>query len=309
VLAAWANRCWRSTEVFLDDSLPLPLRASWALGLAIFRYPREPVLAWQWAQQAADTFRRLGDVKRLIRALSVLAGARLVDSGDQQRIALHEMRQLSTPDLPALLNMHAAEAECLFAFHHGDLATVQAQLRRWMALAEGAGSEGDRRAAAINLADLALANGDAAEAVRLGLELEARWCNTRQLRSLATCRMNLMAALLAQGDLAQARAVAARGWPLASSFSLQQYWLDSLALLAALEGRLRTCVQLRICSDAAYALKNEKREVNEKRSADRADGIARAALGDAEFERLRGLEVTLNDERIEALAFATEDSP
>jgi predicted ATPase/DNA-binding winged helix-turn-helix (wHTH) protein len=306
---AEVDRIWQSTEPCLNDSVPLLWRARWALRVSIFRQTRQAVLAWQWAQRAAAAFREIGDSKSLARALCVQAGVRIAEATAPRRAALEELRRLARPEWPALLRMHVAEAQCLFALHHDDLATVELQLRCCIALAEEAGSDSDRNAAAINLADLALANGDAAEAARLGFELEARWRESRQVRSLATCRMNLVAALLALGDITKARAVVERGWPLAPAVALQQYWMDSLALLAALEGRPRASVRLRACSDAAYAAKNEQREVNERRSAERSDSIARAALGDAEFERLRGQAVAaLSDEAIAALAFATDDA-
>ena len=67
---------------------------------------------------------------------------------------------------------------------------------------------------------------------------------------------------------------------MAAPFALEAYWLDALALLAALEGQPERAALLVGCADAHYREKGQQREVNEARAAARAEGLARTALGD-----------------------------
>jgi hypothetical protein len=67
----------------------------------------------------------------------------------------------------------------------------------------------------------ALKDGALAEAVRLGRELAARWLGSRNMRALASARLDLANALLACDDAAAARALAVEAWPTAGSWLLQ----------------------------------------------------------------------------------------
>lgn len=207
-----------------------------------------------------------------------------------------------------LLRLRSTVAECLVAYHHGDLSRVEALLRIWLVLADQTGSTLERYSVRMNLADFALANGSAGEAVRLGRELERDQIDTRDVRSLGNLRVNLTAALLACGDLAAARETARAGWPSAAQLALQPQWADALTLLAALEGRLPASARLRGHGDAAYAAKAEQRETNELRSVVRAEVLARAALGDAGFEDLRREGAQMSHEQAGALAFARSNA-
>lgn len=87
---------------------------------------------------------------------------------------------------------------------------------------------------------------------------------------------------------------------------MQPYWADYLALLAALEARPQAAARLAGHADADYTAREETRERNE--AAARARTLARAALGNAEFDRLHAEVRLLRDEQIEAIAFARTDS-
>ena len=301
---------WQATETCLSelsDALPLPVRAEWLLGAAVFSAHRDPAGSQARAQRAADLFRQLGDSQRLALALGVLARGCGADVLDLQRAALDELRGLTRPDWPPALRLRSTIAECLVAYHQGDLPRVEALLRVWLVLADQTGSKLEAYSVRMNLADFALANGNASEAVRLGRELERDQIDSRDIRSLGNLRVNLTAALLAWDDLAAARETARIGWPSAAQLALQPQWADALTLLAALEGRLPTSARLRGHGDAAYAAKAEQRETNELRSVARAEALARAALGDAGFEALRREGAQLSHEQAGALAFACSD--
>ena len=81
-----------------------------------------------------------------------------------------------------------------------------------------------------------------------------------------------------------------------------------MSLLAALEGRWRTSARLRGWSDERFAAASMQRDANETHAVERAERIARAALGDAEFEALRIDGRMLADEQVNALAFAAADA-
>jgi hypothetical protein len=299
---AEAIRMWQATEACLSDDLPAALRADWAVGAALFYTHRHSARAQSWALHAAALCRELGDTPGLVRALSVLPRVRTADATEVQRAALEELHRLVPADGPPLLRHFRTMAECMCAYHRGELPRAEVLLRQWYELAEQVGSRGDRCAVRNNMAELALANGNASEAVRLGRELEREWSGSRDTRSLATARLNLTAALLACGDAFAARQTALAGWPLAAQFSLQPYWVDVLALLAALEGRARACAQLRGYSDAIFAAKAEQREPPQQRSAVRAEAMARASLGDDvyEAEMIEGSQ--LSNEQIAGIA-------
>src|SRR6185436_10275154 len=91
--------------------------------------------------------------------------------------------------------------------------------------------------AAGNLIDAELAAGDARAAARLGEQLIESLRGTRQEYGLAFSRINLLAALLAQGAVAQARPVAQAAWSKAAVFDLQHAAGAYLALFCALDGR------------------------------------------------------------------------
>jgi len=89
---------------------------------------------------------------------------------------------------------------------------------------------------------------------------------------------------------------------------LQDVASDGPALLAALEGRSRTAARLAGYADAAYAARGIIRHPVEVGVRQRTHALARAALGDATFERLMAEGQQLRDEQIAALAFAVKDS-
>ena len=153
-----------------------------------------------------------------------------------------------------------------------------------------------------NLVDAELAAGNPAQAAATGLALVASLDGGRDERSLAYARLNLSAALLALGDAAQASRHLRAGWAQAPQFDAQPYFIDYLALLPALDGRMDAAARLAGYADAVNARIGE-REPNEAAAIARAVQLARSALGDATFDRLHAEGATLRDADIEALAF------
>ena len=299
---------WTATEACLDDAMPAAARAAWLLGAAVFRVDRHARAADAYAQRAVELYRALGDPQGRVRALAVIASSRLEGAAERQQDALREMRELVQPDWPPLLQVDLCKTECLFAYRRGDWNTVETWLRQWLHHADAMGSQANRIAVMSNLADLALAQGRAQEAVALGRELEQRLRHARNAFALSILRMNLTAALLACDEVAAARQAVAEAWQTAPAFKWQSYWLDSLALLSALERRFVTAARLAGRADAEYRAKGEKREANQSRSAERAQVLARAALGAEAYEREAARGAMMAEAQIAALALATGDA-
>jgi hypothetical protein len=109
----------------------------------------------------------------------------------------------------------------------------------------------------------------------------------RNFEELPLTLSNLTGAWLDKGDAAKAREVAEEGWPLSLQLGDHECWPDNLALLAALEGRAKSAVLCLGFGDADCSAREVVRQPNEARAAQRAEALARAQLGDAEFDRLR----------------------
>jgi len=302
------DRLWSGIERYLDDDMPEETRAQAELGAALHYSDRQPAVSQRWAHSAAIRFEALGDVLNRCRALTLIASSRHAGTELAQRAALEEITRIVRPEWPAIHRMYVAKAQCLYALHHDHLPEVEPALRRWMRLAEEAGSELDRVAAQINVADLALSNGNATEAIRQGTALEKRWNGTRAVRRLAMVRLNLASALLANDDIERAREVALAGWPLAKPFDLAIYWSNSLALLAAMEHRPRAAAMVLGYSAAAYEANAERREPSEALSVRRAEVMVRKALGDEAFERWDNEGRRMDHAAMARLALALHDA-
>ena len=262
--AALIRRCVaRMPPVSATDAAP----ARWAHHLAL--------------TALANTESRLGDLPA--------AGA-----------ALAQARALADPAWPPVRAFSLVEAEGFVARARGDMEAGLHWVRRLVAMAEASGMVGGVNLA--NLVDAELAAGQAAQAAATGVALVASLAGGRDERDLAYARVNLSAALLALGEHEPARPHLRAGWAQAPLFDIQNLYADCLALLAALDGRFDAAARLAGYADAANA-RIGPRESNEAAAHARAVQLARAALGDAAFDRLHAEGAALRDADIEALAF------
>ena len=158
-----------------------------------------------------------------------------------------------------------------------------------------------------NLVDAELAAGNPAQAAAPGVALVASLARGRNERGLSFARLNLSAALLALGEHEQARSRLRAGWAQAPLFDTQHPFADYLALMAALAGHLEAAARLAGYADAANA-RAGPRDTNEAAAHARAMRLARAALGDAAFDRLHAEGAVLRDADVEALAVDGEAS-
>ncbi|MFT3957202.1 MAG: winged helix-turn-helix domain-containing protein [Piscinibacter sp.] len=224
---------------------------------------------------------------------------------DSRYAALAQARRLENPAWPPQRRVHLAEAEYLWARFNEGPAEWLPQLRRFIGMMQSTGNATILPQA--NLIDVELGAGDAAGAARTGAALVEALEGGRDPRTLAFARLNLGAARLALDDTAGARAVLRAGWAQAVQFELHPSYADYLFLLCALEAHMRAAALLAGYSDARNAPVGP-RESNEAAAVERAERLARAALGDAEFERLRAAGAGLQDAEIEAIAFASKDA-
>jgi predicted ATPase/DNA-binding winged helix-turn-helix (wHTH) protein len=302
---ALADAC----EARIDDAIAEPLRLQAWIELSCVLADTQKPRARGAAEQALATARRLdrenGDRFALYHTLcrAASAAAQCDDLG-AARPLLDEAERLEQPSWPAQRLLWRAEAAQWIARIGGDSVEALRRGRRLLALDRERGSQAV--IAIGNLIDAELAAGDPRTAAQLGSELIASLSGTRHEYGLAFARINLLAALLAQDDVAAAHGVAEAAWANAAVFDLQHASAAYLALLCALEGRCEAAVRLAAYSEAIYAARSETRERNEAEATERARALARDALDDATIERLRSEGAALRDAEIAAVAFAVD---
>jgi hypothetical protein len=211
------------------------------------------------------------------------------------------MEALEDASWPPHRLLWGVEARQWHARMSGDADEALKHGRRLLALDRERGSHAS--IAVGNLIDAELAAGHSGEAAALGAALVASLQGTRHEYGLAFARINLLAALLAQGDTRNARPVAEVAWSKAPAFELQHAAAAYLALLAALEGRPGDAVTLAAYSEALYLARNETRERNETQASERAMAIARAALDAGTLDALQAEGRRLRDAEVAATAF------
>jgi predicted ATPase len=307
---ALASAC----EARFDPALPEPLQFQVWIEVSCAFSDTYKQRARHAAEQALRLARKLDgsqpDRFALYHALARCSSA-AAQAGDlpDARALLHEMRLLEDPAWPAQRLLWGAEAGQRIARMAGDTADALDRGRRLVALdRERGGITGRYPSIAIgNLIDAELATGDAPAAVRSGAALVEWLRGTRHEYALTFARINLMAALLAVDDCAQAHPIAQAAWAKAPAFDVQHATAAYLALLAALERRPCAAAQLVGYSEAMYAARGEVRDANETAATNRARTFASTALGKALFERWCAAGVKLRDAQIQAIAFSAAD--
>jgi predicted ATPase/DNA-binding winged helix-turn-helix (wHTH) protein len=304
---ALADAC----EAFIDTDLPGPLQMKAWLELSCVWADTQKARGRRAAEHALVLARRLdaqqpdrfGLCHALCRAASAAAQA-----GDLPgaRVRLDEAQRLEDPSWPAQRLLWSTEAAQWLARMSGDTAEALRRGRRLLALDRERGSHAALTLG--NLIDAELAAGDAGAAARLGEQLIESLRGTRQEYGLAFARINLLAALLAQDDVARARPAAQAAWSKAVAFDLQHATAAYLALLCALDGRPRAAVKLAAYSEAIYAARAEAREQNETAATLRARSLAQRSLDEATVTRVHAEGASMRDTEVEAAAFGVLDA-
>jgi predicted ATPase/DNA-binding winged helix-turn-helix (wHTH) protein len=295
----------------LTASLPEPLQLRAWIELSCAWGNTQKVRSYEAAERALVLARKLddahGDRFTLYHALCRSAGANAkVGKFDAALPPLEELQALEDPGWPAQRLLWGAEAAQFVAHARGDGGEALRHSRRMTDLERRRGK--DASIGLGNLVDAELAAGNALAAARSGSALVAALEGTRHEFTLALARLNLCAACLALDDLVRAREVAQALWPQAVFFDYPHYAACYLALLAALEVRPRVAARLLGYSEAVYfARHGERLAPNEAAAVERARALAAAALGAADFERLRAEGARLATVDIATLAFGTGD--
>jgi predicted ATPase/DNA-binding winged helix-turn-helix (wHTH) protein len=305
---ALADAC----EARLSSALPEPLQLQAWVELSCVLADSQKARGRHAAEQALGLARRLAPTQAdhfmlyhaLCRAASAAAQASDLPTA---RALLDELKCIEDPSWPAQRLLWATEAAQWLARMSNDTFAALQLGRRMLALDRERGSHA--AIATGNLIDAELAAGDPAAAARSGFELVESLLGTRHEYSLAFARINLLAALLAQDDVARARPVAQAAWAKAALFDLQHAAASYLALLCALEDRPRAAARLAGYSEAIYAARGEAREQNETDATTRAQALSRRALADhATFTRLHTEGAALRDAEVGTVAFAIYDT-
>lgn len=255
------------------------------------------------ARNAVQAWRDLNDSLRLHFALGFYAAecarAGRFDDADE---AIAEAQAIEDPAWPLRRRMWGAAALGGVCIHRGDAAGYQQATRTELALADQAGAERAAAWARLKLADAALMADDLAEAIELG------WRAVRELRlldqpsNLGLALSNLCAALLLNGHRTAAAQAAAEALPLMWRNGWGYLLLDSVALLAAQQGRAADAALLLGFVDSWYAQHDDARQPNELRLASLAADATEAALGAQPFAQARSQGRRLADTQAEVLA-------
>jgi len=239
-------------------------------------------------------------------ALGALAVAESL-AGDlaAAEVALGQARSLVDPSWPRIRARWHLEAEMQVSHARGDMETALHWTQRIVAMEESPGPQAGGYLANLILAELAAGNPKRAAAT--GAAAIVALAGRRDENDLACARLYLAAALLALNEPENARPHLRAGWEQAPLFDLQSRFADSLALLAAVEGRFSTAARLLGFSSTHSARFGEQRS-SEVADGARATKLARTALGDLKFGRLHDEGCALRDSDIEMLAFGAGDA-
>src|SRR5262249_49106825 len=290
--------------------LPCGVVSLWSWAISRTKGSTAVPMGRDWADRAVAHARAHGDVPALCVALASLADFLIPGTPEAARI-FDELHRLDDSSTTQLARSAAPIAEAGHLSKLGDAAAAIACLDRGLALISETGVRNGIWIVQSWLIGIKLAAGRTAEVLADGLPLLEKMRGTRNETALGICRRAVVTALLAQYDLDRARPLAHLGWRQAARFPSLAHaaWPDLLALLAALEGRLRAAAKLLGVGDAGWARTGRQRGPTTRRVVQRAESIAAGALAGETFAHLRGEGARLRSDDVDAIAFAAEDVP
>lgn len=257
----------------------------------------------QAAADAVAAWRELGDRTRLHEALLTLAYEWAVAlRGTEADAALAEAMSLEDPSWGARRREMVANCASSLAHWRGDVHACLAHTRLALSLAQAAGDELGTLKHRLNLANVALLAGDAAESLAQGRAVVDDLERVEAPALLAMALGNLCAAQLRLGHTDAAHVSAVRSLPLSWLHGQAGFLLDHVTLLAARRGDHEAAARLLGYVDTWYAAEHHEREANEAASVHEAAELARAALGPASFEREREVGAHMSEDEARATA-------
>jgi hypothetical protein len=237
----------------------------------------EMVLAWGYrntspARAAAQSRRALSlmgsqatPVQRYRLLCTIAIAAARQQKVDEAKEALAEALALQQADWPARLRMTSNDAAGFAAIFSGDPATAVVHFNRFRELALECGADGGVAVVSHNLADIALARGDAEEAVRQGLALVAQLRRQRNTYQLGFSLANLGAALLQRREVEDGARACLEALPMLRREDHAAWLFDHLSWLACLRGRAEDAARLMGHCNAARASSGAVRDLVEQR--------------------------------------------
>lgn len=263
-------------------------------------------LARQVDRDAADRWPLYRSLRLWILSKAYMAATPV----DVMRAALAELDAIEDPTWPPHRLALGLEARSIALSAIDGLSTPEEELRiarATLATLEAAGAD-DRTAATASLVNTELRSGTAVAAVDIGERGLAALTGSRDQFGRFAISVNLVLALLALDRTARARELLQTVWPIAIRVRMTFACVDLPGLLAALEARPRAAAALAGYAEALHDAFNMKRQANERHARDRTVALARAALGDADYDALFEQGRKLPESEVAAVAFATGDA-
>lgn len=292
------------------------LRAGWALGCSRSWVARNATLCSRRAREAA-AFYRTGtseaDGVNLYLALATLSCAAGAAAPSADALAaLQELQQIERPAWPARVRCWGARAAAYIQQGNGEFGAAHRACETQLGFARCSEDSSGTNSVLSNLVYVALATGAVIDAIEHGKVLVARLQGTSHQHVLAFTRINLCAALLANDEVESSTSVAREGWATAVQFKSEHFWADYLALIAALQGRLRHAALICGFADSANLASGiGTREINEAYARNRAEELTRAALAQAPegvetFDDLHRQGATFDVHQVSGVAFGND---
>jgi predicted ATPase/DNA-binding winged helix-turn-helix (wHTH) protein len=223
------------------------------------------------AQKAVAAWRRVHHLPQLYFSIGFLAWehARRHEFERAEQLLL-EAKALERSDWPMRRRMWTASVQAGICIYRGDGPGYRDACQRELVMALQAGASRAAAWAQLKLADAALMAQDLTEAIRLGQAAVELLRQLDQPSNLGLALSNLCAAHLLSGNVEMARAIAREAFDPLWRAGWGHLLLDSLACIAAEEGRFDEAARLLGCCDAWYARQHDVRQPNEASIADRA---------------------------------------
>ncbi len=243
----------------LTDTLPRARVGRFWEAIAAYDSTRQCDRARYAAELAADMHATTGDARSRYHSLMQLA-LNCQDDDARARAAIEAARRLEDPAWPARLLAHGAMTQVTLLMGAGRYEDARSTCRRAVSVALTT-SERQALAATVSVVELDIACGAIEAALQLArpLALSLRHSGRRETRF--ELLVMLFSALLASGEIDEARAVGAELYELAMVLDpiKLDLALDAMALLACLDGRHEAAANIAVCADATHELHGRSR--------------------------------------------------
>ncbi|MCC6198099.1 MAG: helix-turn-helix transcriptional regulator [Burkholderiales bacterium] len=300
---AWLASC----EPLVTDAIPRKVRAEWWLEFARFRLFNRHPEGKEAARRALALYRDEQDDRGVAQALAALVRSQYQATAET-RAALAELDALIArhPDWPAHLRYVVSGTRGFAAEIEGDYAAAMRHRKEEATFAAAMGVPYARNAAETNLIALLRANELYDEVRERASALLGRLRGSAETANLAYACLHLLDALLATGRLGEARSCAIEAWRACRVMNLPLA-TEPTALLAALDGRLRTAARLLGYARASYERRAFDMPDVSVTCIAKVEALLRAKLDDAEIALLASEGAHWSDDEAFRAAFESDE--